>query len=378
MAPANTARQMPDGTDQRTAVTGFATGEGTRRFAARSAPRFAEDFYRELGPEILVSSIGMGTYLGACDDEDDTRYVAILSEGLARGVNVLDTGINYRCQRSERAVGRAIHRAIDAGTVSRDEIVVCTKGGYVPLEGAPPRSRQEYRAYLANEYFDPGVMSAGDVVAGHCLKPRFLANQIARSRANLGVGGIDVFYLHNPEQQLDFLGPAEFLNVIRAAFTELETQVQAEAISVYGCATWNGFRVFAANRSHLSVAGLMRIAHEVGGANHHFRVLQMPVNLAMTEAVRAPTQQHDGKNMSALELAAQLGVAVVASASLMQSQLASGLPAEVRAAFPALATDAQRAIAFVRSLPVSTALVGMKTQAHLDENLAAARPITRS
>jgi len=378
MATVNTARQIPDDRHQRTAATGFATAEGTRRFAARCAPRFAGDFYRELGAEILVSSIGMGTYLGACDDEDDTRYVAILSEGLARGVNVLDTGINYRCQRSERAVGRAIHQAIGAGSASRDEIVVCTKGGYVPLEGAPPKSRQEYRAYLANEYFDPGVMSAKDVVAGHCLKPRFLADQIARSRRNLGVSCIDVFYLHNPEQQLDFLGPAEFLDAIRAAFTELELQVQTGAIAVYGCATWNGLRVFAANRSHLSLADLMRIAHEVGGADNHFRVLQLPVNLAMTEAVRAPTQQHDGKNLSALGLAAQLGVAVVASASLMQSQLASGLPAEVRAAFPALSTDAQRAIAFVRSLPVSTALVGMKTQSHLDENLAAAPPITLS
>ena len=44
----------------------------------------------------------------------------------------------------------------------------------------------------------------------------------------------------------------------------------------------------------------------------------------------------------------------------------------IRDAFPALTTDAARAIAFVRSLPgVSTALVGMKSVEHLDQNLLA-------
>ena len=46
-------------------------------------------------------------------------------------VNVFDTAINYRCQRSERAVGLAIVEAIASGEVRRDEMVVCTKGGYV-------------------------------------------------------------------------------------------------------------------------------------------------------------------------------------------------------------------------------------------------------
>ena len=41
-------------------------------------------------------------------------------------------------------------------------------------------------------------------------------------------------------------------------------------------------------------------------------------------------------------------------------------------AFPDLTTDAQRAVAFVRSLPrVTSALVGMKSPAHLREQLAA-------
>ena len=74
--------------------------------------------------------------------------------------------------------------------------------------------------------------------------------------------------------------------------------------------------------------------------------------------------------MPFLHAAAELGISVVASASLLQARLASGLPPQVREALPGFATDAQRALAFVASLPVSAALAGMRSIAHLDENLA--------
>ena len=126
-------------------VSGCATSEGTHAFATRFASRFAPDFYREAAG-LTVSSIGMGTYLGECDDAEDARYVSVIGEGIGNGLNFLDTAINYRCQRSERAVGEALRRSIAAGKATREEIVVCTKGGYVPLEGAPPSSREAYDA----------------------------------------------------------------------------------------------------------------------------------------------------------------------------------------------------------------------------------------
>lgn len=358
-------------------IPGRATTIGTLRFAARFADRFAPDFYREMAAQLTVSSLGMGTYLGECDDREDARYTELLATGIDRGLNLLDTAINYRCQRSERAVGRALRQSIDSGRASRDELIVCTKGGYVPLEGAPPGSRSEYDTYLETEYFSRSIMSRDDLVAGgHCLRPQFIADQIERSRTNLGVDCIDIFYLHNPEQQLDTLGRTQFDSAMRDAFVELESQVVAGTIGSYGCATWNGFRVFAANRDHLSLTELLAIAQDAGGDSHHLRTIQLPVNLAMTEAVRAPTQGAHGKNLSLLDLARDEGVSVVASASLMQAQLTRNLPAIVRSLFPAAKTDAQRAIAFVRSLPVASALVGMRSIAHLDENLAAGAPVT--
>lgn len=349
-------------------MQGRATPEGTASYAARFSDSFAANFYRPLG-DLTVSSIGMGTYLGECDDEEDSRYADVIENGVSRGLNLVDTAINYRCQRSERAAGRALSRAV-AGGAAREQIVVCTKAGYVALEGEPPASRAEYDAYLEKEYFSRGTMSRSDLVAGgHCLKPAFLSDQISRSRANLGVECIDVFYVHNPEQQLDALDRRQFLDTLRSAFVELESQVASGAVAMYGCATWNGFRSFAASRNHLSLAEIVDVARDAGGSDHHFRVVQLPVNLAMTEAVRAPTQGYNGRNLSLLALADELGISVVASASLMQAQLTRDLPAEVRSHFPSCETDAQRAISFVRSLPVAAGLIGMRAIAHLEENI---------
>lgn len=169
-------------------------------------------------------------------------------------------------------------------------------------------------------------------------------------------------------------GP-RFRTVVTQAFAELESQVSRGTIRCYGCATWHGFRLDPSSLGHLNLEELVNIARETGGDGHHFRVIQLPLNLAMTEAVRAPTQTVDGRRVSLLEAAATLGISVVASASLMQSQLTRGLPSGVGIAFPSLTTDAQRALAFVRTLPLCAALVGMRRLEHLSENLGVAREV---
>jgi len=353
-----------------------ATADGTARYAERHARPFARDFYRG-GPDALsLSSIGIGTYLGEDSDADDLAYAEAVRHAVAGGVNVVDTAINYRCQRSERAIGRALHGAFLGGEASRDEVVVCTKGGYIPLDGYPPSSPEGYQGYLRREFYARNVMSPQDVVSGgHCLAPGFLRECIARSRANLGLDAVDVYYVHNPEQQLAAVSYEQLLDRLRAAFACLEDCVEQGAIGVYGCATWQGLRVEPGARGHLSLADLVQLARDVAGEAHHFRFVQLPINLAMPEAVRVPTQPlPGGRVVPVLDAARALGLCVVASASLMQSQLAANLPRPVRELFPTLMTDAQRAIAFVRSLPgVTTSLVGMKRTEHVDENLGAGK-----
>jgi aryl-alcohol dehydrogenase-like predicted oxidoreductase len=338
------------------------------------ASRFADDFFRSFAGDLVASSIGVGTYLGECDDPDDARYTRAIRHALRSGINVIDSAINYRCQRSERAIGAAVREALASGDVERDEIVLCTKGGYVPLDETPPASRAEYKAYVQREFLDPGIIAPGELVAdGHCIAPGYLEHQIDRSRENLGVRTIDLYYLHNPEQQLESIPPAEFQHRMRRAFETLERRVADGDIRSYGCATWQGFRLDSSARGYLSLVDLVMIAQSVAGDDHHFSTVQLPINLGMPEAIRSPTQcLAGGRWVSLLEAAAELGIAVVASATLLQAKLVSGLPQPVRDAFPALTTDAARAIAFVRSLPgVRTALVGMKSTEHVDQNLMA-------
>lgn len=352
-----------------------ATPAATRRIRERFEGTFSQGFYREHLGELTIASLGVGTYLGEATDEDDAAYEAVIRAALTRGVNVVDTAINYRCQRSERSVGAAIHAAVAAHEVDRQEIVVCTKGGYVPLAGTPPASREEYQAYLTREFFETEVLRRDELVAGgHSLAPRFIRYCLAMSRQNLALRTIDLYYLHNPEQQLAAVSRGELLSRVRAAFSVLEDAAGRGDIGAYGCATWQGLRVPPDHAEHLSLEELLGLAREIAGDAHHFGAVQLPVNLAMPEAVRDKTQIVSGQPRTVLEAADALGVSVFASASLMEGKLTSGLPPAVRDLFPAAATDAQCASTFVRTLPgVATALIGTRSVSHLMEHLDAAR-----
>ena len=147
-----------------------------------------------------MSSLGLGTYLGECDDFEDSRYAAATAAAFEKGINLVDTAINYRCQRSERAVGAAIRNAVAMRAVKRDEVVVCTKAGYLSFDGDVP---DDARGYFIDEYINKGIMRPAEIAGGaHCMAPAYLENQLERSRRNLKLETIDVFYVHNPESQL--------------------------------------------------------------------------------------------------------------------------------------------------------------------------------
>jgi aryl-alcohol dehydrogenase-like predicted oxidoreductase len=367
-------RPVPGGASAARRDARQATTTGTRRFGARTTGR-SEEFLQTLPRSLVASALGMGTYLGDCTDAEDAAYTNTVRAAIASGVNVLDTAINYRCQRSERAVGHAVVEAIASGAVRRDELIVCTKGGYVALDGEPPSSREAYERWLEVELFDTGLVTREELVrGGHAITPRYLAYQLARSRANLGLQTIDLYYVHNPEEQLLAVDRATFRQRMRTAFALLEERAAAGEIAGYGCATWNGFRVPPENRQHLALAELIAIARDVGGTTHHFRAVQLPVSLAMPEAARLPTQPLGRKLVPLLEAADALGVGVVASAPMMQGRLTAGLPSEVHELFPSCTTDAQRALRFASSLSgVNVVLAGMRRLEHLAENLDAWR-----
>jgi aryl-alcohol dehydrogenase-like predicted oxidoreductase len=318
-----------------------------------------------------MSSIGIGTYLGVNTDAADAAYAAAIRKAVISGINVIDTAINYRAQRSERAVGTAIHALLASGDATREQLVISSKAGYIPLDKTPPASREEYRAYVQREFINQQIVTPDEIVGGgHSLSPRFLRYCLAKSRQNLGLRTIDIYYVHNPGQSAGAISAQELRARLRAAFAMLEEAAERGEINVYGCATWDELRVGADIRGHLELETLVQLAEEVAGAGHRLKAVQLPINLAMPDAIRTATQTIKGRPATALEAAVELGLTVVASASLMQGQLTSGLPSVLGDHFPIARTDAQRALEFVRAVPgVTTALVGMKTEAHIDENL---------
>lgn len=347
----------------------FATPEGTTRYAQRFAGRAADGHFRERSG-LLLSSIGIGTYLGEPDTATDRSYTDAVVAAVSSGVNVLDSAINYRFQRSERSIGAALQQLAAAG-ISRDEIFLCTKGGFLTPDGAVPA---DPRAYFMEEYIRPGIFRPEEIAGGgHCMAPRYLENQLQRSLRNLGVDCVDVYYVHNPEAQLATVPRAEFLSRLRVTFEYLESAAAAGMIRAYGAATWNGFRQDPEHPEYLSLHDMVSAAREVAGETHRFRFVQLPFNLAMTEALSRPNQLlHDG-NVTLVEAAQGFGISVIASASLLQGQVARNLPPFVGNVL-GLGSDLLNALQFARSCPgITTALVGMSRREHVESNLQLVR-----
>jgi aryl-alcohol dehydrogenase-like predicted oxidoreductase len=347
-----------------------ATPQGTLHYAQRMNAITARGHYRERDG-LLMSSIGLGTYLGHWDEHTDRSYREAIKRAIELGCNVIDSAINYRFQRSERAIGAALKEVFDAGKASRDEIIVATKGGFFPFEDEPPR---DPRAWVIENVVDKGLARADEIAGGsHCMTAGYLEDQLGRSLNNLGLETIDIYYIHNPESQLEAVSRDEFSSRLRSAFEFLERAASDGRIGCYGTATWNGYRQQPGSRGYLPLAEVVAIAREVGGDAHRFRAIQLPHNLAMPEALTGANQTVEGEQLSPLMAADRLGITAMCSASIFQAKLSQNLPPFIGEALKGLNTDAQRAIQFVRSTPgATTALVGMSQRTHVDENMAVA------
>lgn len=346
-------------------LRGRATQQGTAAFMAGRAATTAPGHFRTFRG-LSLSSIGMGTYLGNDDDATDELYRSAALRALELGINVFDTAINYRNQRSERALGRAIREAVANRGVERSQIVIATKGGFLPFDGSRPPDPQRY---IEERFIRTGLCRPDEIVAGcHCMAPAFLASQLEQSLSNLGMETVDIYYLHNPETQFEQVSRLGFSRRLRAAFEFLESACASGKVGAYGVATWTGLRQPPSSEYSLSLAELVTVAKSIAGEKHHFQVVQLPLNAAMTDAYTKRTQTVGGRDLPLLQAAAELGIYVMTSASIMQGKLAGKLPARVPMAFRDLPSAAACALQLVRSTPgVGTALVGMKQLSHVEQ-----------
>jgi aryl-alcohol dehydrogenase-like predicted oxidoreductase len=365
--------------------SGSASVEGTARFRDRSvnSRRLPPEHFRKAPGELAVSSLGLGTYIGPPDGPTDQAVEQAVLVCLTSGrVNVLDTAINYRYQRAERSIGRALARLTDRGEVQRDEVFVATKNGYLAPDAESPIPTDRW---VSEELVRPGILRPEDVVDGcHAMSASYLSDQFERSRQNLGLATLDLLYLHNAaDAQIPVVGPAEFETRLEAAFGLYERFRDEGSLRSYGLATWDCLRARPEDPGFFPLETAVRVARRVGGERHGFRFVQFPFNLAMPEAVTfrnqpvsgvrttlARNQPVDGERATLFDAARHLRVGCFTSVPLVQGQLARSGPKRDGL------TAAQTALQFARSAPGTLApLVGQKRAEHLSENLeVAARP----
>ncbi len=351
------------------ALPGRATPAGTRRFRDRSIKDRALplEHFRDAPGGLSLSSLGLGTYIGAPDGPTDLAVTEAAMICLTSGrVNVLDTAINYRHQRAERSLGRAIQNLVAKGELRRDELFVATKHGYLAPDG---ESKQGAGRWVEEELIGTGALDPADIVDGsHAMSRSYLADQFDRSRTNLGVEAIDLVYAHNaPDAQIPTVGREQFVERLEEAFALFETFRDAGTLGAYGIATWDSLRVPRSAPQYFALETAVRTARKVGGEHHGFRFVQFPFNLAMPEAWTAANQPVGGSLRSLFDAAARLGVGCFTSVPLLQGQLARSGPRRQGL------SPAQTALQFARSAPGTVGpVIGQKGSHHLSENLEVA------
>jgi uncharacterized protein len=306
-------------------LSGAASPEGTARYAARIVTQsrhvgHMEHGYSRFGNSALTTSrLGFGTYRV---DTRDIEHRDALKKALREGVNLIDTSTNYMDGDSEQLVGAVLGELVKTGELTREEVIVVSKIGYVQGNNL---KQAEAREQAGRPY--PDMVKYGEGI-WHCIHPEYLADQLSLSLDRLGLTTLDVCLLHNPEYFLSESSHHEggdltvardtFYRRIEQAFTFLESQVAAGRIQYYGVSS----NTVTADPSDAEATSLSRICEAARAAavaqdidGHHFAVLQCPMNLYEAGALMTPNTGVDQRE-TVLQVARREGIAVLVNRPL--------------------------------------------------------------
>ncbi len=310
-------------------IPGMATAKGTAAYVSRilthsSASRPTAHGYTTLGSTGLTNSrIGFGGYRTDVDQKD---HQAALMKAIREGCNLIDTSTNYADGGSERLVGSVLKELLSQKEVTRDNMIVVSKLGYVQgrnLQQAQTRE-QAGRAY-------PEMVKYGKEI-WHCLHPEFLDDQLTGSLDRLGLATLDVCLLHNPEY---FLSDAkqrtlivdtdtlvelrtEFYRRLQQAFVYFEHQIDSGRIQFYGVSS-NTSTALPDDPEATSLSRMIeaaqRAAQQTAKPHHGFRVLQLPMNLFESGALLTPNTGQDQEH-TVLKFAQEHHIAILVNRPL--------------------------------------------------------------
>ena len=349
-------------------LNGFATPVGTKKYLEYAIQKGKPASHFRIFDNLYLSSIGMGTYLGQASSEDDKDIENAVYESIKSGaINVIDTAINYRSMKSEKSIGRALCRLIKDDIISRDEVFISTKNGYITNDGDYPAV--DVMEYMQKMFISTEIIKPNDISSGYnVLHPNYIRRCIDKSLANMHLKCIDLVYVHNAfESWFEDVSREEFMHMLSKVFEVYEEYRSLNKIKYYGMATWTCFRVHPDNREYLSLEEIVKLAEHVGGKQHGFRFIQLPYNLAYNEPIFLKNQDVGSiKNLTILEAAERLNIGVFTSIPLFQSRLLNARIPE----YAGLTDQVEKLIQIIRSTPaVISPLIGQKKPEHVQQNI---------
>lgn len=354
------------------AVAGYATSEGTRKFMENAVKNgIANSHFRSFN-NLNFSSLGIGTYLGQLTPEDDEDLENAIYQSLKSGaMNVIDTAINYRSMKSEKNIGHAIKKLIQDKIISRDQIFISTKNGYITNDGDYPRI--DVLEYMQKMFISQGIIDSKDISSGYnVLNPNYIQKCIDKSLTNMQLDTIDLVYIHNAyESWFQDISRSEFNEKIRRVFQVYEEYRSQNKIRYYGMATWTCFRLPRNEEGYLSLEDMVKIAEDAGGKDHGFRFIQLPYNLAYREAYLLKNQTVGSDNdLTILEACNRLNIGVFTSVPLLQAKLFDAKIPD----YLGIENQLLKIVQLTRSTPnVIAPLLGQKKLNHVKENIELAK-----
>lgn len=321
---------------------------------------------RKIAPKLIKSTewfstlpIGMGTHLGDFSDSDSQKYINSMLYGIEKGINFIDTAINYRGMRSEKDVGKVLTEAINVRKIARrEELIVSTKCGLILgdiTEGLRPDAYLE-KILKPLGIFEEDFNKTADWDR-HTLLPRFYEYAISKSIKNLGIETIDIHYIHIPEISRYALGEESFYNQLRELFLFYETQVKIGKVRFYGFAMEEAFLYDENSEWYISLEKVCNLAEEVAGKSHHFRFIQLTYNYTERTAATKKYQKIASKPFTAIEAANELGLNVIINMPLNMGNMPENVTVD-------------EMLHFVTDEPgVLAAMVGSKKPEHIASNL---------
>jgi len=348
----------------------YATKEGTFSYL-KQFPKYSKDFYR-FDDEVFVSSLGLGTFRKEPYREENyiVNYKDSVKLAVLNGINLIDTAINYRYQTSEREIGEALQELFSEGKATREQVVITSKAGFLPLDFPFPENPYEW---IDNNVLNKGIATKEDIIVDqHCITPKYLRWSVEQSLKNLQLETLDILFLHNPEMQLGYIDYKTLKKRIKKAFEEFEKLVQEGKIRHYGIACWNGFLYEDTHTEYISLKDMVEIAEEVGGKNNHFKYIQSPYNIAKSDAYSFSNQKGpDGKYYTLMQAVHGYGLKMMASSSLLQTNIFKAKFDEDIGKLLGTSelNDVASALQFARMGNVVSALFGAVDPKHVEDNL---------